>query len=86
MSLLLVSYRVQVLLIVHCIKSGRNQLWIWVLAMLPIASIIAYVAAELLPDCCAASNSHPTRRRYSRVCWIRRLSPLPTIAAHRNRG
>lgn len=50
MSFLLISYVVQALLIVHCIKTGRNQLWIWVLAMLPVASIIAYTAAELLPD------------------------------------
>ena len=50
MSFLLISYVVQALLIVHCIKTGRNQLWIWVLAMLPVASIIAYAAAELLPD------------------------------------
>lgn len=50
MSLLLISYVIQALLIVHCIRTGRNQLWIWVLAMLPVASIIAYVAAELVPD------------------------------------
>lgn len=50
MSFLLISYVIQALLIVHCIKTGRNQLWIWVLAMLPVASIIAYTAAELLPE------------------------------------
>jgi hypothetical protein len=50
MSLLLISYVVQALLIVHCIRTGRNQLWIWVLAMLPFASILAYTAAELIPD------------------------------------
>jgi len=50
MPLLLLSYVIQALLIVHCIKTGRNQLWIWVLAMLPVASIIAYTAAELVPS------------------------------------
>jgi hypothetical protein len=50
MSLLLISYIIQALLIVHCIKTGRNQIWIWVLAMLPVASIIAYLAAELVPE------------------------------------
>ncbi len=59
MSLLLLSYVIQALLIVHCIKTGRNQLWIWVLALLPVASIIAYVAAELLPD---LLRSRTTRR------------------------
>jgi hypothetical protein len=50
MPFLLFSYVIQALLIVHCIKTGRNQLWIWVLAMLPVASIFAYTAAELVPD------------------------------------
>ncbi len=50
MPILLISYVIQALLIVHCIKTGRNQLWIWVLAMLPVASILAYTAAELVPD------------------------------------
>lgn len=59
MSPLLISYVIQALLIVHCIKTGRNQIWIWVLAMLPFASIIAYVAAELVP---AMLGSQTTKR------------------------
>jgi hypothetical protein len=59
MSLLLISYLIQALLIVHCVKTGRNQIWIWVLAMLPVASIIAYSAAELVPD---LLRSRATRR------------------------
>ena len=41
---------VQVILIVHCIRTGRNTLWIWVLALLSLAGAIAYVAVELIPD------------------------------------
>ena len=59
MSLLLLSYVIQALLIVHVIKTGRNQLWIWVLAMLPVASIFAYTAAELIP---ALLRSRATQR------------------------
>ena len=51
MSLLYIgSLVLQALLIVHCIKTGRNQIWIWVLALLSFAGIIAYIAAELLPE------------------------------------
>ena len=50
MPLIIVSLVIQALLIVHCIKTGRNQIWIWVLALLSYAGIIAYVAAELVPD------------------------------------
>ncbi len=49
-SLAVVSLVFQALLIVHCIKTGRNQIWIWVLALLSFAGVIAYVAAELIPD------------------------------------
>lgn len=50
MSMVVLSLILQALLIVHCIKTGRNQIWIWVLALLSYAGVIAYVAAELIPD------------------------------------
>jgi len=50
MWFVILSLAVQALLIVHCIKTGRNQIWIWVLALLSYAGIIAYVAAELIPE------------------------------------
>ena len=45
-----VSILIQVALIVHVIRTGRNSLWIWVLALLPMAGPIAYIVAELLPE------------------------------------
>ena len=44
------SLLVQVLLIIHCVKTGRNQLWIWVLALLSLPGAIAYVAVEIVPQ------------------------------------
>ena len=46
----ILSIVLQALLIVHVIKTGRNQIWIWVLALLSYAGIVAYIAAELLPE------------------------------------
>lgn len=46
----LISLLVQVLLIVHCVRTGRNTLWIWVLALLSLPGAIAYVAVEIIPD------------------------------------
>jgi hypothetical protein len=48
--LFIVSIVIQALLIIHCIKTGRNTIWIWVIALLSYAGIVAYVAVELLPD------------------------------------
>jgi hypothetical protein len=48
--LFLLSLVIQVLLIVHCIRTGRNTLWIWVLALLSLPGAIAYLAVEIIPD------------------------------------
>lgn len=50
MLILIASLLVQVLLIIHCVKTGRNQLWIWVLALLSFPGAIAYVAVEIVPE------------------------------------
>jgi hypothetical protein len=46
---LILSIIVQVLLIVHVIRTGRNSLWIWAIALLPLAGPIAYLVVEVLP-------------------------------------
>src|SRR5262249_39630568 len=32
------------------IRTGRNSLWIWAIALIPLAGPIAYIVAEVLPD------------------------------------
>jgi hypothetical protein len=49
----------QIICVVHVIKTGRNQIWIWVLVLLSAAGIAAYLVAELLPD---LLGSHRGRR------------------------
>lgn len=67
MALLILSIVIQALLIVHCIKTGRNQLWIWVLALLSYAGILAYVAVELLPELFRGRTAQRTARGFKRV-------------------
>ena len=55
----IISLLIQVLLIVHCIRTGRNTLWIWAIALLPLAGPIAYVLVEIMP---ALFQSSGTRR------------------------
>jgi hypothetical protein len=50
---------VMVLLVIHCIRTGRNSLWIFAIAFLPLAGPIAYVVVEILP---ALFNARGTRR------------------------
>jgi hypothetical protein len=60
----ILSIAVQVGLIVHVIKTGRNMLWIVALALLPLVGTIAYVAVEILPE---AFGSTTARRAKSGV-------------------
>lgn len=67
MLYLIVSITLQVLLIVHCIKTGRNQLWIWVLALLSLPGVIAYVAVEIVPDLVRSRTARSAARGVSRA-------------------
>jgi hypothetical protein len=62
MPLLIIPIIIQVLLIVHAVKTGRNQLWIWVLAFVPLAGAIAYVAVEILPELFRSRAAQRTAR------------------------
>jgi hypothetical protein len=60
----ILSIAVQVGLIVHVIKTGRNMLWILALGLLPLVGSIAYIVVEILPE---AFGSTTARRAKSGV-------------------
>jgi len=63
----ILSLLLQVGLIIHVIKTGRNQIWIWVLALLPVAGPLAYVAVELLPDVFRSRTAQRTARGFRKA-------------------
>jgi hypothetical protein len=66
---LLLPYLLQGTAIVHCIKTGRNWLWIWVLIWPGIGAIaaLAYVAIEILPDLFRSRTAQRTARGLKRA-------------------
>ncbi|HYL70606.1 MAG TPA: hypothetical protein VEY89_04810, partial [Candidatus Dormibacteraeota bacterium] len=62
MRFLILGLLVQVVLIVHVIKTGRNQIWIWVLALLSIPGALAYIAVEIIPDLFRSRTAQRTAR------------------------
>lgn len=50
MPFFILSLIVQVALVIHIMKTGRNTTWIWVVMMLPGAGSIAYLIMEVLPE------------------------------------
>src|ERR1700753_2793230 len=54
------------LLIIHVIKTGRNQIWIWVLAMLQLPGAIAYLVVELIPDLLNSRTAKRTAKGFKK--------------------
>ncbi len=61
-TLPIITILIQAAFIVHVIKTGRNQLWIWAIALLPLVGLLAYLVVEILP---AAFGSRTARRAKS---------------------
>ena len=41
---------IQILLVIHVLKTGRNRYWIWLLLFLPLIGGAAYLVIEILPE------------------------------------
>jgi hypothetical protein len=66
---LLLPYLLQGTAIVHCIKTGRNSLWIWVLIWPGIGAVaaLAYIAIEIFPDLFRSRTAQRTARGFKRA-------------------
>lgn len=68
MSLIFIlTLALQAALIVHVIKTGRNNLWIWAIALLPAAGSLAYVVVEILPGVFGGRTARRTRAGVQRL-------------------
>ena len=68
MSLIFIlTLAIQAGLIVHVIKTGRNSLWVWAIALLPLAGSLAYVVVEILPTLFGSRTAQRTKAGLSRM-------------------
>lgn len=51
----------------HVVKTGRNSLWIWAIALIPGAGWVAYVVAEILPDLVAGRGARRAKAGVQRM-------------------
>jgi hypothetical protein len=58
---------IQVALVVHAIRTGRNTIWIWVIVLLPPIGPLAYLVVELLPDLFRSRATRNALRGVQRV-------------------
>jgi hypothetical protein len=57
-----ITYFIQLLLIIHVLKTGRDRYWIWLLLFLPMIGGVAYLLVEILPDFSRSITGQRTRR------------------------
>lgn len=50
MPYLSVSLLIQIALVVHAVRTGRDRMWIWILIFAPVVGSIAYLIVELIPQ------------------------------------
>ena len=72
---------IQAAFIVHVIKTGRNQLWIWVLIIpgLALAGMLAYVVVEILPELFRSRSAQRTARGFRKA-----LDPTRELRRYEN--
>jgi hypothetical protein len=63
----ILTLALQAALIVHVIRTGRNNLWIWAIALLPAAGSIAYIGVEILPEIFGGRTGRRTRASVQRI-------------------
>jgi hypothetical protein len=63
----ILTLALQAALIVHVIRTGRNNLWIWAIALLPAAGSLAYIGVEILPEIFGGRTGRRTRASVQRI-------------------
>ena len=56
------TYFIQILLVIHVLKTGRNRYWIWLLLFLPLIGGVAYLVVEIIPEFFSGITGQRTRR------------------------
>lgn len=58
---------VDVVLIVHLVRTGRERFWISIIVFLPVAGPIAYLAVEVIPDLVRGRGARVVHQKVSRA-------------------
>ncbi len=67
MPFIVLSLLLQVALVVHIVKTGRNTTWIWIVVILPGAGSIAYILLEVLPELIGSRTARNATRSVEQI-------------------
>jgi hypothetical protein len=57
----------QVALVIHVIRTGRNTLWIWLIVFVPLVGALAYFAVEILPGIFGSRTARQAASSFKRT-------------------
>ena len=67
MLYLIIAIIVQLLLVAHVIKTGKNKTWLGAFVLLPLVSGVAYIFIEIVPNIIKTKRSTATGREYEHI-------------------
>ncbi|MEA3044225.1 MAG: hypothetical protein QOH47_2063 [Sphingomonadales bacterium] len=67
MHFIALSISIQILCAVHCVRGGRNQLWLMVIIFLSIPGCLAYAFFEILPELAGRREVRAMKRAAAKV-------------------
>jgi hypothetical protein len=67
MPILIISLIIQIALVVHIVKTGRNMTWIFVVLFFPLVGSIAYFIVELLPELSGTRTARKWKRNIAKT-------------------
>lgn len=76
MPFLMASILLQVICVIHCIRTGRNQLWLMAIIFLPLAGSLAYLVVEVLPGLAGRREV-----RAAKAAAVKRIDPERELRA-----
>lgn len=69
MPYLSVSLLIQIALVVHAVRTGRDRMWIWILIFAPVVGSIAYLIVELIPEMLGARTVRALQKGAKRALY-----------------
>jgi len=67
MPLLILSFIIQLVLVIHILKTGRPQQWIWLVIAVPVIGSIAYFVVELLPSFLNTNKGYKAQKNFQKI-------------------
>jgi hypothetical protein len=67
MPVYIIVLLLEIACIVHIMRTGRERFWVYVVLFLPMAGMLAYLVAEVLPDVMGSRTAHRLNRKAASV-------------------